>query len=181
MRIVELFCFHCKKYFEWMGHIKVGDYYRCPFCDKTNVLEGRAIIRPSLAAAMAILLSACAPCPPDPARAALGALVITSTETVSNSAPLRNARTILGVKPCLHFVGFHDPQRWANAVRVFGEPDIVHYVWDQRAQREIARGWDTVVFAKGDETFRPSPFGHDDSNQRDDPAAAERLLTKRTR
>jgi hypothetical protein len=49
-----------------------------------------------MAIALAVLLLGCAPCPPDPARPALGALVITSTEDVSNSAALRNARAILG-------------------------------------------------------------------------------------
>lgn len=80
-----------------------------------------------------------------------------------------------GVKPCLHFVGFkeHD-QRWQNAVRIFGAPDIVHRGWDMRAQREVAWGWDTVVFAKGDKDRPPSRYSFDDSNQDDDPAAAER-------
>jgi len=82
-----------------------------------------------------------------------------------------------GVKPCVHFVGFRPAknlQQWVNAVRVFGEPDIIHYTWDQRAQREIAVGWDTVVFATGSEDQSPSPFNFDDSNEPDDPAALER-------
>lgn len=80
-----------------------------------------------------------------------------------------------GVVPCLHFVGFKESdQRWQNAVRVFGQPDVVHRGWDQRAQREVAWGWDTVVFAKGDENQMPGKFSFDDSNQDGDPAAAER-------
>lgn len=76
-------------------------------------------------------------------------------------------------KPALHFVGFRDEQQWANAERVFGPPDFVHVVWDQRAQREIA-DYDTVVFARYHDQ-PPSRFNHDDSNEAGDPAAAERL------
>jgi len=78
-----------------------------------------------------------------------------------------------GVRPAVHFVGFRDPQRYENAVRVFGEPDVIHRVWDQRAQCEVAHGWDTVVFAKYHDT-PPSPYSYDDSNEADDPAAQER-------
>lgn len=77
------------------------------------------------------------------------------------------------IKPAVHFIGFRDPQRWANAARIWGEPDIVHHVWDQRARREIAN-CDTLVFAKYDPD-RPSRYSFDDSNFSDDPAAAERL------
>lgn len=82
-----------------------------------------------------------------------------------------------GVKPLVHFIGFRpakEPQRWENATRVFGQPDVVHFVWDQRAQREIVRGWDTVVFARGNPNDPPSPYNHDDSNEPDDPASGER-------
>lgn len=48
----------------------------------------------------------------------------------------------------IHFVGFRD-DRYISAVRVWGLPDFIHYVWDRRAQRDIAPG-DTVVFAKGE-------------------------------
>ena len=47
----------------------------------------------------------------------------------------------------VHFVGFRD-DRYSAAVRVFGRPDFIHFVWDKRAQRDIAIG-DTIVFAKG--------------------------------
>lgn len=75
-----------------------------------------------------------------------------------------------GVHPLTHFVGFRDPQRYENATRVFGPPDVIHHVWDQRAQREIAYRLDTVVFAKYDPDQPPSPYNHDDSNEADDPA-----------
>lgn len=79
-----------------------------------------------------------------------------------------------GVQPSLHFVGFRDPQQYENATLVFGPPDFVHYVWDQRAQREIAVGMDLVVFAKYHDCS-PSHFNYDDSNEPNDPAAKERL------
>jgi len=82
-----------------------------------------------------------------------------------------------GVKPAVHFVGFRDPQRWSNAARIWGEPDIVHHRWDQRAQREIAEV-DVVVFARNDPDDPPSRFNFDDSNQADDPAARERLTLR---
>ncbi|MEO1490136.1 MAG: hypothetical protein AAFR88_11990 [Pseudomonadota bacterium] len=47
----------------------------------------------------------------------------------------------------VHFVGFRDDRYW-NAVRVWGRPSFIHYVWDRRAQRDVAPG-DVVVFAKG--------------------------------
>ena len=83
-----------------------------------------------------------------------------------------------GVKPAVHFVGFRpatNPQQYENAVRLWGLPDVIHYVWDQRAQREIAQDWDTVVFAKYGPDWPPSPYNYDDSNQPDDPAAKDRL------
>lgn len=51
----------------------------------------------------------------------------------------------------LHFVRFPDAYgpHYQNAVRVFGLPDFMHRLWDQRARREIAEG-DIIVFAKGD-------------------------------
>ncbi len=84
------------------------------------------------------------------------------------------APLLKGIKPALHFVGFRDPQRYENAVQVFGLPDIIHHIWDQRAQREIAHGWDTVVFAQY-HNLPPSSYNYDDSNQPDDPAAKERV------
>ena len=76
--------------------------------------------------------------------------------------------------PLVHFVGFRG-EEYHNAVRAFGLPDVVHRVWDCRAQREIAAA-DTVVFAKGDDTWEPSQYNYDDSNEDDDPANWERKL-----
>lgn len=66
-------------------------------------------------------------------------------------------------RPALHFIGFKD-DRYLNAVRVFGKPDFFHRRWDFRAATEIAPG-DTVVFADGDETYRPCEFSFDDSRE----------------
>jgi hypothetical protein len=54
--------------------------------------------------------------------------------------------------PALHFVGFRaksDGERYWNAVRIWGQPDFVHEMYDMYAQDDIAPG-DTVIFAKGD-------------------------------
>jgi|SRR5271166_966774 len=75
-------------------------------------------------------------------------------------------------KPAVHFVGFRGDE-YHRARRVFGAPDFVHRVWDNRAVCDIAPG-DIVVFAKYHDQA-PSPYSFDDSNQADDPAAAERL------
>src|SRR3974377_1704146 len=74
---------------------------------------------------------------------------IGTTVTMTGMRPTTDHLIKDGVKPLVHFVGFRDPQRFMNAQLIFGPPDVVHYVWDQRAQREIVLGWDTVVFAKG--------------------------------
>ena len=68
-------------------------------------------------------------------------------------------------KPCLHFVGFRDPQKFANAVRVFGQLDFVHVAWDIRARfgGELDLDHDRIVFAKGTFDDTPSPFSFDDS------------------
>lgn len=69
----------------------------------------------------------------------------------------------------VHFVGFPDFRRttsskdFISAVRIFGQPDFIHVMWDRRAQAEIFEG-DTVVFArKVDPTSPPSKFSFDDS------------------
>lgn len=92
------------------------------------------------------------------------------------------------VRAAVHFIGFRDPQQWENAARIYGQPDFVHYVWDQRARREIADG-DVLVFAvdvaiKRDadgawlvpkyDPAKPSQYNFDDSNEPDDPANKER-------
>ena len=77
-------------------------------------------------------------------------------------------------KRAVHFVGFRGEEYW-SAVKVWGLPDVIHFHWDMRAQREIWDG-DIVVFAKGEKYVdAPSPYNFDDSNQRDDPAYWERL------
>ena len=61
----------------------------------------------------------------------------------------------------LHFIGFKDPQRYVNAVRIFGEPDFIHRWWDHRAEAEIMPG-DTAVFAS-EYGKPPRPYSYDDS------------------
>jgi hypothetical protein len=50
------------------------------------------------------------------------------------------------MRPIVHFVGFRGDE-YTRACRIWGKPHYVHYVWDRRAQRDIAP-CDTVVFAK---------------------------------
>lgn len=61
----------------------------------------------------------------------------------------------------VHFVGFKD-DRVLNALRVFGQPDFWHRLYDQRAIAEIVPG-DTAIFADGDETQKIREFTHNDS------------------
>jgi hypothetical protein len=68
------------------------------------------------------------------------------------------------VEYCVHFVGFRDERYW-NAVRVYGKPDVIHRVWDKRALREIGPT-DTVVFADGDYTQDYSKYNSDDIDER---------------
>lgn len=70
-----------------------------------------------------------------------------------------------GNSPATYFVRFASlaDQRYANAVRLFGRPDFLHRVWDQRAQREIGEG-DVVVFATGDADQPVTPFNGDDEH-----------------
>ena len=56
----------------------------------------------------------------------------------------------------VHFVGFRD-ERYYNAVRVFGEPDMVHETWDRYAADDVAPG-DLVVFAEGEWHQEPRSF-----------------------
>lgn len=56
----------------------------------------------------------------------------------------------------LHFVGFRNDRYW-NAVRVFGLPDMIHRNWDVYAANDIAPG-DTVVHATGDSDRPPRSF-----------------------
>lgn len=56
------------------------------------------------------------------------------------------------MKPCVHFVGFNpnDTMKWDRAVRVWGQPDFMHAIYDYRVKGETMPG-DTVVFARGDD------------------------------
>ena len=62
----------------------------------------------------------------------------------------------------LHFVAFRCPMQWDRAARLFGQPDIVHRVWDFRAKAEIMPG-DVAVFARGTADDPPSLYTYDDS------------------
>lgn len=68
------------------------------------------------------------------------------------------------IRRCVHFVGFRDDRYW-NAVRVFGRPDVIHRIWDRRATREIGPD-DLIIFAAGDETQEPSARNGDDIDER---------------
>lgn len=61
----------------------------------------------------------------------------------------------------VHFVGFKD-DRVFNAYKVWGKPDMWHRRWDFRARAEVADG-DVVVFADGEDTYRPCLYSFDDS------------------
>jgi hypothetical protein len=74
--------------------------------------------------------------------------------------------------PCIHFVGFRTEAEVARAAAVFGGPDFVHRFMDARAVADVAPGDTVVLHAREDGTVRP--YSWDDSNQPDDPAAAER-------
>lgn len=66
----------------------------------------------------------------------------------------------------LHFIGFVEhSQQYQNAVRIFGPPAFFHRVWDQRAAfgGEYDPDVDVRVFAKGDDTYRPTPYSYNDS------------------
>ena len=60
----------------------------------------------------------------------------------------------------VHFVGFRDDRYWC-AARVWGRPSFIHYVWDRRAQRDIAEG-DLVIFAKGPADQQPGQYNGPD-------------------
>jgi len=65
------------------------------------------------------------------------------------------------VRPIIHFVGFRGDE-YTSACRIWGKPHYVHYVWDRRAQRDIA-DCDTVVFAKGDCDQPVGPYNGPDT------------------
>ncbi|WP_228242840.1 hypothetical protein [Porphyrobacter sp. GA68] len=65
----------------------------------------------------------------------------------------------------IHFVGFRDPQRWANAERVFGPPDFTHADWDRHALGDIAPG-DLIIHATGDWFDAPRSFSREAARSR---------------
>nr|WP_192895944.1 hypothetical protein [Parerythrobacter lutipelagi] len=56
----------------------------------------------------------------------------------------------------VHFVGFRDDRYW-NALRIFGPPDMIHRDWDRYAADDVAPD-DLVVFAIGDANQKPRSF-----------------------
>ena len=64
------------------------------------------------------------------------------------------------MRNALHFVGFRGSE-YNSAVKVFGEPDIVHVSHDLRFLAEVAEG-DKVVFANHSEK-QFTEFTYDDS------------------
>lgn len=56
----------------------------------------------------------------------------------------------------LHFVGFRDDRYW-NAVKIWGQPDMIHEAWDCYAADDTAPG-DTIVFASGAWNQQPRSF-----------------------
>lgn len=65
----------------------------------------------------------------------------------------------------VHFVGFRDDRYW-NAVRVFGAPDMVHRNWDIYAANDVAPG-DLAVHATGEADRPPRSFSSEaEANRR---------------
>lgn len=56
----------------------------------------------------------------------------------------------------VHFVGFRDDRYW-NAVRVWGPPDMIHEAWDRYAADDTAPD-DIVIFAEGEWNQKPRSF-----------------------
>ena len=70
----------------------------------------------------------------------------------------------------LHFVGFRDDRYW-NAVRIWGLPDMIHETWDRYAADDVAPG-DVVVFAEGNADQQPRSFSAEAERSRQAKAAA---------
>ncbi|MEW4448749.1 hypothetical protein [Qipengyuania sp. JC766] len=64
----------------------------------------------------------------------------------------------------VHFVGFRDDRYW-NAVRVFGPPDVIHAAWDRYAADDVAPG-DVVVHATGEADRPPRSFSTEAARNR---------------
>ncbi|NVD44989.1 hypothetical protein [Qipengyuania atrilutea] len=65
----------------------------------------------------------------------------------------------------VHFVGFRDDRYW-NAVKVFGPPDMIHRDWDYYAAGDVIAG-DTVIFADGDWRRTPRSFSAEAQTSRE--------------
>ena len=77
-------------------------------------------------------------------------------------------RGVINMKRFVHFVGFRSKRQFTNAVRVFGAPDFVHSIHDNRMYGDtgfpIDPKTDLVVFAdKGHDL--PSKFSDNDSDR----------------
>lgn len=60
----------------------------------------------------------------------------------------------------VHFIGFRGEEYW-SAVRIWGEPHMIHMGWDNRARREIGED-DLVIFANGHGEAPPRRFNYPD-------------------
>jgi hypothetical protein len=67
------------------------------------------------------------------------------------------------MKNAVHFVGFRGDE-FNRAVRVFGQPDFIHNVWDKRAVAEVFEG-DTVVLGPKGRDDQVAEFTFDDSSR----------------
>jgi len=68
----------------------------------------------------------------------------------------------------VHLVGMDpnkEPLRFARFCKVFGSPEFIHKIWDNRAKfgGEFDPRTDVRIFAKGSEQDEPSEFSFDDS------------------
>ena len=69
----------------------------------------------------------------------------------------------------VHFVGFRDDRYW-NAVRVWGVPDMVHEAWDRYAADDTGHDA-TVIFAEGEGNQKPRSFTVEAARSREARAA----------
>lgn len=73
------------------------------------------------------------------------------------------------IRPLLHFVGFRPRRNWDrywNAVRIWGEPDMLHEAWDCYAENDTAP-CDTIIFADGPADQKPRSFTVEAARSRD--------------
>lgn len=65
------------------------------------------------------------------------------------------------MRACIHFVGFRHDREYLSAVMVWGKPDFIHRVHDQRMRREIAPE-DVVVHGSRSRADVVSQYNGDD-------------------